>query len=99
MAWLGVFVTIGAFGLYNVAISRMPAARAAMSINLVPVVAIAAGWLLLGEALGWLQIVAIAIVGAGVFLGETGAGEKEPADALDAAPATAAETLAESAEG
>lgn len=69
-AYLGCFVTLGAFGLYNLAVTKMPAARAAMSINLVPVVAVGTGWLLLGEALAPLQLLGGAVIGAGVFLGE-----------------------------
>jgi drug/metabolite transporter (DMT)-like permease len=68
--YLGCFVTLGGVGLYNVAVSRMPASRAAMSINLIPLVAVVAGWLVLGEVLTLVQGVAcIAIVG-GVMLGE-----------------------------
>ena len=68
--YLGCFVTIGGLGLYNVAMSRMHASRAAMSINLIPLVAVVTGWLVLGEALTPLQGVAgIAVLG-GVVLGE-----------------------------
>jgi drug/metabolite transporter (DMT)-like permease len=68
--YLGCFVTLGGVGLYNVAVSRMPASRAAMAINLIPLVAVAAGWLVLDEALTPVQgLACIAIVG-GVMLGE-----------------------------
>lgn len=70
-AYLGCFVTLGAFGLYNVAVTKMPASRAAMSVNLVPFVAVAAGWLVLGESLSLLQITGGVVIGAGVFLGES----------------------------
>jgi drug/metabolite transporter (DMT)-like permease len=68
--YLGCFVTLGGVGLYNVAVSRMPASRAAMSINLIPLVAVVTGWLVLGETLTPLQgFACVAIVG-GVVLGE-----------------------------
>lgn len=68
IAFLGVFVSLGAFGLYNMAVVRMPANRAALAINLVPAVALISGWLLLGESLSLLQLGACAaIVGAVVF--------------------------------
>lgn len=73
--YLGCFVTLGGFGLYNMAVSRMPASRAAMSINLIPLIAVATGWLVLGEALTPLQGVACAAIVGGVVLGELGSSE------------------------
>mgnify|MGYP000250608428 CR=1 FL=1 len=70
LAFLGAFVTLGAFGLYNWGISRIPAYRASTFINLVPVNAVAIGWLLLGERLSPMQcIAAVAIIG-GVWLSQ-----------------------------
>ena len=66
--YLGTACSLGAFGLYNSALRLLPASRAALSINLIPAVAMLAGWVLLGEALTPLQIAACAmIVGAVVF--------------------------------
>lgn len=84
-AYLGCFVTLGAFGLYNVAVSKMPAGRAAMSINLIPFVAVATGWLLLGEALAPLQWLGGAVIALGVFLGESKAETAEEVPALEEA--------------
>ncbi len=67
--YLGLAVTLPPIGLFNVAVSRMPAARAALAVNLVPVVAIATGWLLLGEALAPVQVLAAAAILGGVLLG------------------------------
>lgn len=76
--YLGCFVTLGGFGLYNLAVSRMDAGRAAMSINLIPVVAVIAGWLVLGESLTPLQgLGGLAVVG-GVVLGEAGSPGRPP---------------------
>ncbi len=72
VAYLGLFVTLGAFGLYNMAMTLMSAGRAAMAINLVPPVALAAGWLVLGESMAPMQLVACGVVGAGVWLGRKG---------------------------
>lgn len=72
-AWVGVLylgtcASLGAFGLYNSALKLMPASRAALAINLIPAVAMIAGWLVLGEAMTPLQIGACAlIIGAVVF--------------------------------
>jgi len=68
VAYLGVFASLGAFGMYNSAVKLMPASRASLAINLVPAVALITGWLALGESLAPIQFVACAvIVGAVVF--------------------------------
>jgi len=68
VVFLGVFVTIGAFGLYNWAMSRMSAAGAAVYINLVPVVAVVFGWIILDESLSFMQIIAGFLILFGVWL-------------------------------
>jgi drug/metabolite transporter (DMT)-like permease len=78
--YLGCFVTLGGFGLYNMAVARMDAGRAAMSINLIPWVAVATGWIVLGEALRPIQAVACATIIGGVLLGELGAPRSVHAD-------------------
>jgi len=70
LAFLGAFVTLGAFGLYNWGMSRIPAGRASAFINLVPVVAVILGWALLGEALTPTQLCAAAVVFVGVWLSQ-----------------------------
>ena len=75
LLYLGLAVTLVPIGLYNFAISRMPAARAAIAINLVPIVAIVTGWALLGDALTPVQLAACAVILVGVLLGQrTGPG-------------------------
>ncbi len=78
VAYLGGLVTLGGFGLYNQAISRLPAAQAAAAINLVPLVAVLAGWSMLGEALSPTQVAACALALAGVILGQTGCRHPRP---------------------
>lgn len=70
VAYLGGVVTLGAFGLYNQAVTRLASAQAAASINLVPLVAVLAGWLLLGEALTPAQLAACGLILCGVLLGQ-----------------------------
>jgi drug/metabolite transporter (DMT)-like permease len=68
IAYLGIAVSLGAFGMYNTALKLMPASRAALAINLVPAVAVLTGWFGRGESLSAVQLVAcVAIVGAVVF--------------------------------
>jgi drug/metabolite transporter (DMT)-like permease len=47
---------IGAFLCYNYALSKLPATRAAIFINGIPVVTAIAAWLLLGEKLTLIQV-------------------------------------------
>ncbi len=65
---LGVFASVGAFGLYNWSMSRIPASRASVFINLVPAVAVFLGWTLLGESLSPGQMAGALLVGLGVFI-------------------------------
>jgi drug/metabolite transporter (DMT)-like permease len=82
IAYLGVFVSLGAFGLYNTALGMMPANRAAIAINMVPAVAMLTGWLALGETLSVAQLVACAAIVAAVLFGESGTAA-DPARAPD----------------
>jgi len=68
--FLGIFVTLGAFGLYNWGMSRIPAGKASIFINLVPVMAVIIGWLGLGEALTAAQWLAALAVMAGVGISQ-----------------------------
>ena len=71
--FLGGLVTLGAFGLYNWAMSRIPASRAAVFINMVPVAAVALGWIMLGESLSVVQSIAAGGVIVGVALSQNSA--------------------------
>lgn len=68
--YLGIFVTIGAYGLYNFGVSRMPASQASAFVNLIPVFTIFLGWLILGEKFTPLQYGASALVFTGVFISQ-----------------------------
>lgn len=70
IGYLGIFVSVGAYGLYNFGVSRVPANQAAAFINLIPVWTILLGFIFLGERLtGW-QVVACVLVFAGVLLSQ-----------------------------
>ncbi len=75
--YLGTFVTIGAYGLYNFGISRVRANQAAAYINLIPVMTLFFGFCLLGERLtGW-QVLACLVVFGGVFLSHDSTAESQ----------------------
>lgn len=66
--YLGIVITLGAFGLYNYGLSRMPAPVAAVFLNGIPVFALVLSILFLDEALTTSQGLASALVLGGVFL-------------------------------
>lgn len=65
---LTIFATIGAFICYNYALTRIPAARAAVCINGIPLVTACGAWVILGETLSPMQIGGGALVLAAVLL-------------------------------
>ncbi len=79
--YLGTFITLGAYGLYNYGVSRIPASQAAAFINLIPVFSVILGSVLLAERLTTGQWFAVVLVFAGVFLSHHGGRklETEPA--------------------
>lgn len=68
LAALTIFATIGAFLCYNFALNRVPAARAAVCLNGIPVVTAFGAWILLGETVTFPQLIGGIIVLAAVFL-------------------------------
>jgi drug/metabolite transporter (DMT)-like permease len=70
LVFLGLFVTLGAFGLYNWGMSRMPAGKASIFINLVPVIAVLVGWLAMDETLTPAQCLAALTVMGGVWMSQ-----------------------------
>ena len=72
LAYLGVCVTLAAFGFYNYGIAHIPASRASAFINVIPVVAVIFGWTLLNETLNGAQMAAALCILAGVGLSQWG---------------------------
>ncbi|SHO46331.1 DMT family transporter [Desulfopila aestuarii] len=68
--YLGAVITLGAYGLYNFSLKHVPASRAAIFVNLIPVFSVALGWLVLGETLSATQCVAAVVVMSGVYLSQ-----------------------------
>lgn len=62
LVFLGAGVTLGAFSLYNWAITRMPASTASAHINLIPLVAVGCGFVFLGETMNFVQMAAACVV-------------------------------------
>ena len=70
IVYLGAIITLGAYGLYNFSLKHVPASRAAVFVNLIPVFSVLLGWMVLGETLSPRQLVAAVLVMAGVFLSQ-----------------------------
>ena len=65
---LTLFATIGAFLCYNYALTKIPAAKAAVCINGIPLITAFGAWLILGEQLSLLQVFGGIIVISAVYL-------------------------------
>jgi drug/metabolite transporter (DMT)-like permease len=80
--YLGTLVSLGAYGLYNFGLSRVPANQASVYLNLIPVFALLLDWLILGQTFTPSQYLASLLVLAGVYVSQ---------DRHRRAPAVAAE--------
>ncbi len=70
IVYLGVIVTIGAYGLYSVGISRVKASTAAAFVNLIPVFTMFFGWILLNEKMNFMQYCGCGLIFTGVYLSQ-----------------------------
>ena len=70
IVYLGLGVSVGAYSLYGFSISRMPAARASMFMNLIPVFTLIFSMIILGERLAPSQYMASALVLGGVLISQ-----------------------------
>ena len=68
--YLGIFVTLAAYGFFNYGVSAIPASQASAFVNLIPVITIFLGWLVLGETFTFGQYLASLLVFAGVFMSQ-----------------------------
>ena len=83
VVYLGLLVTVGAYGLYNYAVSQIPANQAAAFINLIPIFTLLLAVLLLGESLNTQQILGATLVFVGVGLSQWRAATPVTAGILD----------------
>ncbi|MCU1716104.1 DMT family transporter [Pseudomonas sp. 5P_3.1_Bac2] len=83
VAYLGVLVTVGAYGLYNYGVGRLPASQASAFLNLIPLFTLVFAVLVLGERLNAEQLLAALLVFAGVMLSQWRSKGLLPAGTLD----------------
>jgi drug/metabolite transporter (DMT)-like permease len=72
VAYLAIAASAAGYLLFNYALRFVEASRVSVFTNLTPVVGIAGAYLLLGERFGPGQIIAALVVGAGVWLANSG---------------------------
>ncbi|HOP64792.1 MAG TPA: DMT family transporter [Spirochaetota bacterium] len=70
IVYLGLVVTLGAYGLYNMGVSSINASIATAFVNLIPVFTIFWGWLFLGETMNLMQYAGCGLVFSGVYLSQ-----------------------------
>ncbi len=74
MLWFGIrdaaaiFAIVISYVIWSISVQAVGSARTAAVANLIPVVALASAWALLGEAVGPVQILGAAVVLFGVWL-------------------------------
>jgi drug/metabolite transporter (DMT)-like permease len=68
--YLGAVITLCAYGLYNYGVKHIPASKATMFVNLIPVFSVFLGWLILDEKLSPPQFAAAGIILGAVYLSQ-----------------------------
>ena len=68
--YLGVVVTLAGYGLYNYALTKIQASKAAMFVYLIPVFTLILAYFILDEKLSVLEFIACSVILFGVFISE-----------------------------
>lgn len=68
--YLGIVVNLGGYGLYNFALTKIEASKAAMFINLIPIFTLVLAFLILGEKLSSKELIASAVILLGVLISQ-----------------------------
>lgn len=89
LLYLGSFVSIGAYGLYNYGVSRVPASQAGAFINLIPVFSVLLGFTMLGESFSLQQFIAALLVFLGLLLSYLGRHRELPTPVTESAGGSA----------
>ncbi|MDD4506714.1 MAG: DMT family transporter [Sulfurospirillaceae bacterium] len=68
--YLGIVVTIGGYGMFNLALSRIEASKASVFVNLIPVFTVFLAYLFLGETLNPTEMMASGVILFGVVVSQ-----------------------------
>ncbi|MBE0495680.1 MAG: DMT family transporter [Campylobacterales bacterium] len=77
IVYLGVVVTLGGYGLFNFSLTKLPASRASVFINLIPAFVVILAYVVLGETLNTAQLFAAGVIFLGVFITQVNFKQKE----------------------
>lgn len=71
VAYLGIFATLGGYGLYNYAVTKIDASKVVVFVNLIPIFTLILAFIILGERFTSTQILASALILSGVYISQT----------------------------
>ncbi len=68
--YLGIVVTLGGYGLYNFALTKLEASKTAVFVNLIPVFTLILAYFILGEVLTINELLFASLILLGVFISQ-----------------------------
>jgi drug/metabolite transporter (DMT)-like permease len=68
--YLGIIVTLGGYGMFNLALSRIEASRASVFVNLIPVFTVLLAYIFLGEVLSPIEMLASMVIFSGIIISQ-----------------------------
>ena len=70
MCYLGIVVTLGGYGMFNLALSRIEVSRASVFVNLIPVFTVLLAYIFLGEVLSESEMMASFVIFGGIIVSQ-----------------------------
>ena len=70
ICYLGIVVTLGGYGMFNLALSRIEASKASVFVNLIPVFTVLLAYLFLGEVLSQTEMMASFVIFGGIIISQ-----------------------------
>jgi len=70
MCYLGIVVTLGGYGMFNLALSRIEVSRASVFVNLIPVFTVLLAYIFLGEVLSETEMMASFVIFGGIIVSQ-----------------------------
>jgi len=70
MCYLGIVVTLGGYGMFNLALGRIEASKASVFVNLIPVFTVLLAYILLGEVLSQTEMMASFVIFGGIIVSQ-----------------------------
>ncbi|WP_263833326.1 DMT family transporter [Sulfurospirillum oryzae] len=70
ICYLGIVVTLGGYGMFNLALGRIEASKASVFVNLIPVFTVLLAYILLGEVLSQTEMMASFVIFGGIIISQ-----------------------------